>query len=153
MQIHLKLTVTPTLSGGIDDIMFQVYTGNCGSFSPIAWADFTSSNRAEITRLENLIIGNDILLKDFKCQWGTLSARGSFTICINEPPLNDVCSGAVTLDVNANTTCTLQTAGTTVAASPINGNEDVWYKFIATASEHRITVTAGELAKPCFCFV
>ncbi|MBL0358146.1 MAG: hypothetical protein IPP72_15320 [Chitinophagaceae bacterium] len=80
-------------------------------------ADFTSGNREEITRIENLIIGDTYYISVLNAS-GERSARGSFTICINEPPLNDLCTGAVSLDVNSDNNCTLQTAGTTVGATP-----------------------------------
>lgn len=67
------------------------------------------------------------------------------------PPSNDNCSGAVSLTVNNDYSCTSKTAGTTHSATastetaPSCGasgtNDDVWYKFTATAIKHRVTLT------------
>jgi len=67
------------------------------------------------------------------------------------PPLNDNCSGAFALTVNPALTCTAVTSGNVKAATdsgvavPVDGiegvaNDDVWYKFVATASSQKITI-------------
>lgn len=69
------------------------------------------------------------------------------------PPSNDECTGATTpLTVNTDNTCTTATAGTTVGATQsipgilCNGltgaaDDDVWFSFEATETNHDITVT------------
>ncbi len=66
------------------------------------------------------------------------------------PPVNDNCSGAVTLTPNANLTCTSITASTLVGATPSgeslptsigNPDNDVWFKFVATSTRHRIIIS------------
>ncbi|WP_160136765.1 T9SS type A sorting domain-containing protein [Chryseobacterium sp. c4a] len=68
---------------------------------------------------------------------------------IPPPPTNDECSSAVTLTVNPDLNCAVTTAGTTLSATdsgvdpdPCYGNpdDDVWYKFTATASSHIISL-------------
>ncbi len=68
------------------------------------------------------------------------------------PPTNDECANATTLVVNADYLCSTVTSGTlvdatasTVAANMnscpdtgIKANDDVWFKFVATATSHRI---------------
>lgn len=73
------------------------------------------------------------------------------------PPSNDECTGATTpLTVNTDNTCTTATAGTTVGATQsipgilCNGltgaaDDDVWFSFEATETNHDITVTPGTL--------
>lgn len=65
------------------------------------------------------------------------------------PPANDDCDNATTLTVNTDLNCGTVTAGTTlsatasgVAADICGGtpDDDVWYKFTATASTHRISL-------------
>lgn len=65
------------------------------------------------------------------------------------PPTNDDCSGAVTLTVNPDFNCSNVTSGSTLGATdsgfipdPCSGepDDDVWYKFIATADSHRISL-------------
>ncbi|MBK0401577.1 T9SS type A sorting domain-containing protein [Adhaeribacter sp. BT258] len=81
---------------------------------------------------------------------------GNFNLKINPAPLppgNDLCANAITLPVSNN--CT-PVSGTTILATSsgaaqscmvfmnpgvlANGDTDVWYKFVATASSHNITV-------------
>ena len=65
------------------------------------------------------------------------------------PPLNDECANATSLTVNQNYLCGNVTSGTVFDATPSGGpnvcpgsatkaNEDVWFKFVATATSHRI---------------
>ncbi|GAB3860337.1 hypothetical protein GCM10028822_38070 [Hymenobacter terrigena] len=67
------------------------------------------------------------------------------------PPANDNCSGAITL--TPGTTCTA-TTGTTVGATQSeaaivcggftgDADDDVWYKFVATATAHTVTVVGN----------
>ncbi|MFL0354426.1 T9SS type A sorting domain-containing protein [Xanthomarina sp. GH4-25] len=64
------------------------------------------------------------------------------------PPANDDCSGAIGLTVNADYACGTVTAGTTVGATAssqaddVTGtpNNDVWYSFVATSTDHRISL-------------
>ncbi len=64
-------------------------------------------------------------------------------------PVNDECANATSLTVNSNFLCTNTTAGTVAEATastgitgcpglPENANDDVWYKFVATDTSHKI---------------
>jgi len=64
-------------------------------------------------------------------------------------PANNDCANAVTLTVNPNAVCTASTQGYTLGAtdsglatSPCYGNadDDVWFKFIATGTSHKISL-------------
>jgi hypothetical protein len=82
------------------------------------------------------------------------TATATFNICVGTPPpppANDECVNAVSLSVNPTYTCTAFTSGTTVSATqsanlplPICSttgiNDDVWYKFTATGTGHRISL-------------
>lgn len=64
------------------------------------------------------------------------------------PPSNDECANATSLTVNQNYLCGSVTAGTVLDATASGGpnfcnsstkaNDDVWFKFVATATSHRI---------------
>lgn len=66
------------------------------------------------------------------------------------PPANDDCAGAVSLTVNPTLVCAAKTSGTTVSATQSTEtapscaatgiNDDVWYKFVATSTSHKITI-------------
>src|SRR5262245_14705128 len=69
------------------------------------------------------------------------------TFC--QAPPNDECSTAILLPVNNDNSCTNLYSGTTYYStqslpSCVNTGypaKDVWFKFVATATTHRITVT------------
>ncbi len=81
------------------------------------------------------------------------SAGGAYTVefsavaCIPGPP-NDDCSGALALDVHPTcigTTGSVENGTFSMAADPCNGftgdaNDDVWFSFTATGTEHTITM-------------
>lgn len=65
------------------------------------------------------------------------------------PPANDECATATTLTVNPDLNCTTVTSGYTIGATdsgtvpdPCYGtpDDDVWYKFVATATTHKISL-------------
>lgn len=80
------------------------------------------------------------------------SATGSVGLNLNciEPPANDECSGAVDLAVEADISCSNPVFGTTQGAAGSlpactssfapDADDDVWYSFTATGSEHTIII-------------
>ncbi|MBF6640490.1 fibronectin type III domain-containing protein [Flavobacterium sp. J49] len=83
------------------------------------------------------------------------SAGGNVSFILNcpvTPPANDNCSGAIVLTVNPSTTCSTNTAGTTLGASQSQtgcagtADDDVWYSFVATTTSHTVTVTPTTLS-------
>ena len=82
-----------------------------------------------------------------------LSRATSFTTGSAAPaPANDNCSAAVVLTASSTTACGATVAGTTVSATASAGvpapscsatgiNDDVWYRFVATATAHKITIS------------
>lgn len=86
-------------------------------------------------------------------------ANGPYTITFTAaacapPPANDDCAGAIVLDVE--TTCT-PTLGSVIGATESfpadscagvgigDANDDVWYSFVATGTEHTIEVVGDSL--------
>ena len=64
-------------------------------------------------------------------------------------PTNDECSNATTLTVNPNASCAVFTQGYTLGATNSgvtagscfgNPDDDVWFKFVATATTHKISL-------------
>ena len=68
-------------------------------------------------------------------------------------PANDNSAGAIALTINSSTTCTTTTTGTSIAATQTlaaqslygTADDDVWYKFTATAVNLDISVTRGTM--------
>ena len=76
---------------------------------------------------------------------GTLFVSGELTVTNPPPPGNDECADAVVLTVNPDYGCGTVTNGTITSATDsgvdnCGGTEDddVWYSFVATNTEHRI---------------
>ena len=100
-----------------------------------------------------LTIGNTYYVRVYVTSSPTASSTNdwNFNICLQGPPVNDLCAGFTTLTPGA--TCTT-TSGTLDLATPtIVGAAmgcvaagtyyDVWYRFVATAVTH--TITLGSL--------
>jgi hypothetical protein len=100
-----------------------------------------------------------IHLNRYNCYTGANVLNGDIVVTLisnpASPPSNDDCVNAEALTVNG-ATCTTSTSGTTEAATQsisaisCNGytgsaDDDVWYSFVATATDHDITVTPGTL--------
>ncbi len=103
--------------------------------------------------LTTLTIGNTYYVRVYVTASPTASATNdwNFNICLQGPPANDLCTGNVLLTPGA--TCTT-TSGTLDLATPTivgvpfgcvaaGTYYDVWYRFVATAVTH--TVTLGSL--------
>ncbi|WP_035653845.1 T9SS sorting signal type C domain-containing protein [Flavobacterium saliperosum] len=81
---------------------------------------------------------------------GTASTGGTTTITCTScsapvPPANDNCTGAIVLTVNPDLNCGSTTSGTIALATSSgantcggNADDDVWYRFVATATAHSI---------------
>jgi hypothetical protein len=69
------------------------------------------------------------------------------------PPSNDDSGGAIALTINSSTTCTTTTSGTSIGATQTlaaqsgygTADDDVWYKFTATAVSLDMRVTRGTM--------
>ncbi|MFD0962768.1 choice-of-anchor J domain-containing protein [Pseudofulvibacter geojedonensis] len=80
---------------------------------------------------------------------GAAGVYQSFDFTFILPPANDECANAIALTVNSDFACATVTAGTTVGATAssqaddVTGtpNTDVWFSFVATGTNHRVTLT------------
>lgn len=135
-------------TGGITDGGMAVYSGTaCGTMTLLGCDDDGSINGAmPYLSISGLTPGATLYVRFWEYSGGT---NGTFGLCVTTPPAgpaNDDCTGAVTL--TSGTTCS-GTAGTIVSAttsSQANGcfgtaDDDVWYKFVATATSHNVSLT------------
>ena len=84
------------------------------------------------------------------CPTGPWSSNSTSVLLSStfSPPANDNCANATALTVNANYACGTTTAGTVSCASQSadaegcggTSDDDVWYKFVATSTSHRISL-------------
>ncbi|HHC80362.1 MAG TPA: T9SS type A sorting domain-containing protein [Flavobacteriia bacterium] len=92
-----------------------------------------------------------LLLFFFPFVWhaNALISKGKKNVDIVAAPPNDDCANAIALTVNSDFLCTNTTSGTVAEATasgvvsgcpgtPANANDDVWYKFVATDTSHKI---------------
>lgn len=121
---------------------YEVFEGNCGQLTGI---DSPPSGK-----ISSLTIGNTYYIRVFSAPQ-YISWFFTFDICISipsPPPVNDECTNAITLAINPDTSCTLKSAGTIDEAtnsgegSNMLGapDDDIWYKFVATATSHTISL-------------
>jgi uncharacterized repeat protein (TIGR03803 family) len=145
-----KITVTPVVgSNGLNDAIFQVYSGTCTSLSSLNCVNTTFDQDPEDITLTGLTIGNVYYIRVYSEQYQM--GQGNFGICITTPvasaPANDDCANAIALTANTNNTCTTITTGNTALATESltgcagNADDDVWYSFVTTTTSHKITVT------------
>ncbi len=136
------------IAGGSTNMTMNVYSGTCAALTSIACINGNTLDVGGLTA------GVTYYVRVYTNVVSTATA--TFNICVGTPPpppANDECVNAISLPVNPTYTCTATTAGTTVSATqsanlPLPGcsstgiNDDVWYKFTATAVGHRITLSS-----------
>lgn len=144
--ISLK-NITSVGSEFDDSTYFQILSGDCTGLTSVLCSSYTGSAVAN-----GLTVNETYYVRVYSYNGGGEFAQ-SFNICVGTlppPPTNDDCATAVTLTVNPTMTCAAVTAGYTlgatdsgIAASPCYGNpdDDVWFKFTATAARHVITLS------------
>lgn len=84
------------------------------------------------------------------------AAIDNISLVSDNGPINDECAGAITLTVNTDNTCTIETIGDTEFATESmtgctgNADDDLWYKFVATSTNHTVTATPITLSNIMF---
>jgi hypothetical protein len=135
-------------SGGYDYYLSTSSTTPTGSSTPTG-----SVGSGVVTTNLSSLIGSTLYYYWVRSNCGSSTystwVGSSFTTLI----LNDNSDGAIDLTINSSTTCTTTTTGTsvgatqTLAAQSLYGtaDDDVWYKFTATATNVDMTVTRGTM--------
>jgi hypothetical protein len=144
-----RITLT-NVAGSATDLFHSLWTGNCAGLTlvPGTCSDPNTSNPTGLT------IGQTYYVR-VNTYTATTGQDTTFTICIGTPPppppapVNDECTGAIALTVNADFACGTVTAGTVAGATAsatdataCTGSEDddVWFSFVATSTTHRISI-------------
>jgi hypothetical protein len=135
--------------------VFEVFSGTCGSLTSLECVNDFGNNTTEVRNVTGLTIGATYYIRVHSNN--DASGNGGFTICVRcIAPANDDCQNAISLTVNTGETCVTSTNGTTVGASQTlagcagSADDDVWYKFVATNTSHRITVTNNSMTDAVF---
>lgn len=129
------------LSANFKNAVYVLYTGACGSLASVVCGSAAANEYALNRILTNLTPNTPYLLRVYS---SSNVLRGRVFVALTSdttPPINDLCADAVELIPSANNTPVF-TEGTTLNAKNDNsicfaGNE-VWYKFKATTTTHKI---------------
>jgi Secretion system C-terminal sorting domain len=139
--------------GTVNSMGMDLYTTCGGTSTNCNTAITILSSGAGENKLFNLTVGTQYFLRIWT---DGASNSATFNICIINPPpppANDNCAGAIALTVNPNFNCNSSIERTTVSATQTSGetapscgatgiNDDVWFTFQATGTDHRILVEA-----------
>ncbi len=135
-------TITITNSSGATDIVTEVFD-SCGGTSLLC----QDTPNSPVT-VSGLISSNTYYFRIYTVS-ATESVRTSFDVCVGTPPpppSNDNCATATMLTVGSDLSCSSPVAGTTIDATQSlagcvgTADDDVWYSFVATGSNHSIIV-------------
>lgn len=135
------------VTGSTTDLYHSVWEGTCGGLTLFAGSCSDPNN----STLTGLTIGTTYYLRVYT--WTSTGGQTStFDVCIGVPPgppANDDCGGATPLTVNGDLACGTVTPGTIAFATASGVDEaacsgteddDVWFSFMATATEHPIEI-------------
>ncbi|MCE3297318.1 MAG: large protein [Crocinitomicaceae bacterium] len=128
-------------AGSFSTLKFALYSGSCGSLNQI------SCNPASAT-LTGLTPGSDYFLRVYS-EGTTANLTTSFSICVNQPPVNDECYNSIEMPVSPTLDCVQDTTGSlrsATASSYANScghtiTDDVWYHFVATDTTHWVMLS------------
>ncbi len=136
--------VTVAGSSGFDAVL-QVFSGSCSNLTSLACKDESLYGGTETATLTGLTIGSTYYVRVY--DWYAVApSTPTFTISVTSPPpSNDECAGAVTLTPASSCNPTNGTVSGATASSGVptcvgTPNNDVWYKFTATSTQHLINV-------------
>ncbi|MGV3630696.1 MAG: T9SS type A sorting domain-containing protein [Bacteroidota bacterium] len=152
-DVWYKFTATGTthkvtlsnIAGLTIDMYFAVYANPCASLgTQILCSDNNSANLTALTA------GQEYFIRVYT-KTSITNMDTQFDICVSTPPeipLNNECSAAAPLFVNALSACDSVSLGTingATASTQANGctgtvYNDVWYSFVATQTAHYVTI-------------
>ncbi len=131
--------------GGFDAVL-DIRNAPACSASNIMCVDATGADGIETANLTSLVIGATYVVRVY--HFGAGDGGGDFDICVTHiapaGPPNDFCSAAITL--TSSLSCNYITGSTLGATQSItgsctgNGDDDVWYQFVAQATSHTVKV-------------
>ena len=152
-----RLIVTPgalvAAFGGVDQMGFEVYGGDCNSLSSLLCMPDINYSFSSISILGGVTPGETYYLRVYSAQYNF----HEFSVCIQtlpSPPSNVSCAQAEVLIVSPNLTCDAQTSGTTAGIVPVPGSDgncsgdtdiSVWYSFTATNTTHIVWLENVEM--------
>src|SRR5450432_533210 len=144
---------TITLSGtgaslGTTNARIQMFSGTCGSFTSLGCVSALTFYNA-VTYPTGLVPGTTYYIRVYS---NTVAPAGGsvwdFSICVTDPPTNDLCanaipitSGAACTPVTGTVNYATFTTGTTTSCAGAGVKYDVWYSFVAQSANPTITLS------------
>lgn len=135
------------VTGSPSDLVHEVLEGTCGGgLISLNISDPNTSN------VSGLVVGTTYYVRVFSYDPVSSTSTTNFNICVGTfppPPANDSCAGAQLFTANSDATCTNIVSGNLTSATdsgePASGvgnpNDDVWFKFVATSTQHKIALS------------
>ncbi len=127
---------------GYDSLVFEIFSGSCGALTSISCSDDDS-----VIAVNGLTPGEAYYIRIYSHDYG----YNTFDICVRTlppPPVNDECTGAITLAVNPDLNCGNKLSGNNISATDsgivacvAEAKDDVWYQFTAVETSHVITLS------------
>jgi hypothetical protein len=125
------INVTPAASGGMSNVVFEVFSGTCGSLTSLACVDATTGTAAEQTTLNALTPGTTYYIRVHSN--GNATGQGAFTVCVRQ---ENTC-----IDPTALASSNITATGVDLAWTE-NGTATVWDIYrSATATPAPISST------------
>ena len=140
-----RLVITNT-AGSTATISSAVYAGSCpGNSTPTTYYNTPF--------MVGLTVGQTYYVRIYDFYNAPLTpTTGGFSICLTTPytpaPGNDLCTAPQPLTPATTCTTTTGTLGGTHITPGLDLNDDVWYSFVASSTQHSITVQATGSATP-----
>ncbi|MEO6314162.1 MAG: T9SS type A sorting domain-containing protein [Chitinophagaceae bacterium] len=127
----------------------QLFSGTCGTLSSLACVATSTFNTAAAYPA-GLTPGDTYYIRIYSNAAAPASATTAwdFSICVTDPPTNDLCTDATVLVSNnicSNTSGTLNSAAVSVPAITTTcgtAGGDVWYSFVAQSAYPTITLSS-----------
>ncbi|MEP7280054.1 MAG: hypothetical protein ABI813_15510 [Bacteroidota bacterium] len=132
---------------GTTNARIQLFSGSCGSLATLACVSGNLFNTAT-AYTTGLTPGDTYYIRVYSNTVApTSGAAWDFSICVTDPPMNDICSNAVPL--TSSITCsptpgTLNNAAISIPAVTTTcgtAGGDVWYSFVAQTAYPTITLS------------
>jgi hypothetical protein len=101
-----KIIITPAASNGLNDAVFQVFSGTCTALNSLSCVDNTVGTTTEEEIISGLIIGNTYYVRVYGFDSST--GQGEFNICVSTAaaPSISITASATNICANANITFT-----------------------------------------------
>ncbi len=128
--------------GDDTDLAHEIMSGTCATLSIL------SSNDPNTTIVSGLTVGTTYYVRVYSYYDDPVTT--TFNICVGTLPAltNDECANAIVLTANAGLTCTSIATGVLAGATDSGvstetgtANDDVWFRFVATATAHKINLS------------